>query len=96
MVVDAQRDAIAGPSCLVAELIRFECRLADAGCLPYEDASVDVVSINGILNLNPARAAIFLNLGRLGRSPESVWAAELVLKAPQTREKTIDEASWFA
>ncbi len=71
------------------------CR-ADAEGVPCDDASFDLVLINGIFNLNPAREAIFAELGRIVRPSGGVRAAELVLTASRLQTAKIDEASWFA
>lgn len=47
------------------ENARFE--KTDAERLPLAAASVDVALVNGIFNLNPSRASIFTELGRVLR-----------------------------
>lgn len=79
-----------------AGVTNVEFHLAESESLPCDDASFDVVLVNGIFNLNPARNAIFIELARVTRPSRSVWAAELVLEAPQTGKREFDEASWFA
>ena len=56
------------------------CR-GDAEQLPLESAAVDVALVNGIFNLNPARAQIFRELARVVRPGGSVYGAELILRA---------------
>ncbi len=51
--------------------------------LPLDAAVVDVALVNGIFNLNPARAAIFAELARVLKPGGVVFAAELVLTAPR-------------
>lgn len=63
--------------------------------LPIEDGSIDVVLINGIFNLNPARAQIFQELGRVVRSGASVYAAELVLKDAEVHTEC-SLSDWFS
>lgn len=72
-----------------------EFRLADAEMLPLGDNSVDVALINGIFNLNPARDAIFRELGRVARVGGTVFAAELILKEPLAPDEQASEANWF-
>ncbi len=70
------------------------CRAA-AESLPLAAASIDVALVNGIFNLNPARAAIFSELARVMRAGGSVYAAELILREPLA-EAQRSEADWFA
>ncbi len=74
----------------------IELRRADAEALPLADASIDVALVNGIFNLNPARAAIFGELARVVRPGGTAWAAELILTAPLPAEQTCDPTNWFA
>lgn len=71
------------------------CR-ADAESLWLEDASMDVALVNGIFNLNPARAAIFSELARVMRPGGAVYAAEIVLREPLPPEVQESETNWFA
>lgn len=74
----------------------LDVRLGDAEDLPVESASVDVVMVNGIFNLNPARGAIFRELARVVRAHGRVFAAELILKEPLPEEIRADASNWFA
>lgn len=71
------------------------CR-ADAERLPFADDSFDLALVNGLFNLNPARARIVAQLARVVCAGGSVWAAELILKAPLPEAVTGNEANWFA
>jgi SAM-dependent methyltransferase len=71
------------------------CR-ADAETLRLEDASIDVALVNGIFNLNPARASIFSELARVVRPGGAVYAAEIILCEPLPPEVQESEANWFA
>src|ERR1700737_3503108 len=51
----------------------------DAERLPLDAASIDMALVNGIFNLNPARAAIFQELARVVRPDGSVYSAGLLL-----------------
>jgi ubiquinone/menaquinone biosynthesis C-methylase UbiE len=73
-----------------------ELRLADAEKIPLADASVDVVLINGILNLNPAREAILRELARVLRPGGAAWVAELILKEPLSEAVQANPTNWFA
>ncbi len=69
---------------------------AAAERLPLADDTIDVALVNGIFNLNPARAEIFKELARVVSPGGVVYAAELILKEPLPAEVRQDEASWFA
>lgn len=69
---------------------------ADAERLPLVDGSIDVVLVNGIFNLNPNRAAIFRELGRVVKPSGAVYAAELVLREPLPPSQSQSESNWFA
>jgi len=71
-------------------------RQGDAERVPLDDAEVDVAIVNGIFNLNPARDAIFYELGRVVAPGGSVFAAELVLQEPLPVSEKSSEANWFA
>lgn len=73
-----------------------ELHHGDASNLPFEDESFDVVLINGLFNLNPAREAIFRELARVLRVSGRAFVAELVLKAPRADDAPMDESNWFA
>ncbi len=80
------------------------CR-GDAERLPMEDGGVDVALVNGIFNLNPARGAIFRELGRVVRPGGEAYTAELILRRPRRPLRKLlrewlgvreNEADWFA
>ncbi|MBW2066992.1 MAG: methyltransferase domain-containing protein [Deltaproteobacteria bacterium] len=68
----------------------------DAERIPARDESFDVVMVNGIFNLNPARDAIFKELARVVKRGGSVFAAELILKESSAEKALTCDASWFA
>lgn len=68
----------------------------DAERLPLADQSIDTALINGIFNLNPARAAIFAELARVMRPGGAVYAAEIVLRHPLVPKLIAKETDWFA
>lgn len=69
---------------------------ADAESLPLADDVIDVALVNGIFNLNPARAAILRELARVVRPGGGVYAAELILRESLPREIQESESNWFA
>jgi arsenite methyltransferase len=71
------------------------CR-GDAEQVPLESASVDVALVNGIFNLNPARAQVFRELARVVRSGGHVFVAELILREAVAKPDHFTEAEWFA
>ena len=68
----------------------------DAENLPLEDESIDAALVNGIFNLNPARAAIFPELARVVRSGGAVYVAEIIVRQPLPPEVRSSEVDWFA
>ena len=70
--------------------------LGDAESLPLETDSIDLALVNGIFNLNPARAAIFAELARVVRPGGAVYAAELILSESIPRTGQPSDAEWFA
>jgi arsenite methyltransferase len=69
---------------------------SDAERLPLESATVDVALVNGIFNLNPARAQIFRELARVVRPGGRVYGAELILREAVAKPVRFTEAEWFA
>ena len=67
----------AGASARAAGLAQVEVRKGDATSLPVEDASVDVVISNGVINLVPEKERAFDEIVRVlkpgGRLCSSVW-----------------------
>jgi arsenite methyltransferase len=63
--------------------------------LPLADHTLDVVLINGIFNLNPARAMIFQELARVVRPGGAVFAAEIILSAALDDAER-STANWFS
>lgn len=69
---------------------------ADAERLPVDGASVDVVLVNGIFNLNPRRDAILQELARIAKPGGYVFGAELILRAPLAEDQRAGNANWFS
>lgn len=70
--------------------------VASAERLPLAEGAIDVGLVNGIFNLNPARAAIFRELARVIAPRGVAFVAELILRESLPSEVRQDEASWFA
>ena len=79
-----------------AGIKNVEFRQAEAEELPLDEAAIDVALVNGIFNLNPARAQIFRELARVVRPGGAVYAAELILREPLPPETAASETNWFA
>ncbi len=79
-----------------ADARNVDVRLGDAEELPVESASIDVVIVNGIFNLNPARDAIFAELARVVRGSGRVFVAELILTSRLPEMQRRDASNWFA
>jgi arsenite methyltransferase len=69
---------------------------ADGERLPLADHSIGVTLVNGIFNLNPARKAIFRELGRVVSQTGMVYASELILRGPLPVAEQQCETNWFA
>ncbi len=69
---------------------------ADAERLPFNDGSLDAAVVNGILNLNPARDAVFRELARTVRAGGCVYAAKLILREPLPAAAENAACDWFA
>ena len=69
---------------------------ADAGRLPLTTASVDVVLVNGIFNLNPGRWGLFQEMARVLKPGGVTFAAELVFTRPQKIKEARDIKEWLA
>lgn len=78
-----------------AGITNVEFRLGDAERLPVDSGSIDVAVVNGIFNLNPARGQIFSELARVLRPGGTVFAAELILKAPLPLDAQPSREDWF-
>ena len=89
-MLDRARD-----SASAAGITNVEFRLGDAERLPVDSGSVDVAVVNGIFNLNPARGQIFSELARVLEPGGTVFAAELILKAPLPPDAQQSREDWF-
>jgi ubiquinone/menaquinone biosynthesis C-methylase UbiE len=69
---------------------------SDAERLALADGAVDIALVNGIFNLNPARAAIFAELSRVVKPGGAVYAAEIVLRQALPEKILANETNWFA
>lgn len=74
--------------------LKFIC--GEAEKLPLADRSVDIVMVNGIFNLNPDRAGVFREIGRVVRPGGLVFAAELVLTGPLKKKRLRRVDDWFS
>ncbi len=77
-------------------VVNVELRESEAERLPIRDGEIDVAIVNGILNLNPARDAIFRELARVVKPAGTLFAAELILSQPLPPETRVSETDWFA
>lgn len=69
---------------------------AEAERLPLATGSVDVALVNGLFNLNPARAEIMRELARVVRPGGALFCAELILKEPLADSERASVADWFS
>lgn len=80
----------------LVNLPHLEFQQGEAECLPLADASIDVVLVNGIFNLNPKRNEIFAELVRVLRPHGRAYVAELILARPLSQGDHATESNWFA
>jgi arsenite methyltransferase len=69
---------------------------ASAECLPFATASIDLVLVNGIFNLNPAREQIFEELARVLKPGGHLAGAELILGETLPASLQSGNANWFS
>jgi len=77
-MTEAMRDRASG-SAAVAGLTNVEVYLADATAIPIQDASVDVVISNGVLNLVPEKERGFQEIHRVLRPGGRLQLADIAL-----------------
>jgi len=68
----------------------------DAERLPLPDGAIDTALINGLFNLNPARAAIFAEIARVMRPGGALFVAEIVLRKALPPPPLTSDTDWFA
>jgi arsenite methyltransferase len=88
--------ARARQAALECDVENIEFHLADAEKLPITDGSIDVALVNGVLNLNPDRKAIFRELVQVLRPIGTVYAAELIIREPLAEEIRSNPDNWFS
>jgi SAM-dependent methyltransferase len=73
----------------------FELFCAPADSIPLEDASVDVVTSNGIYNLSPDKEAVLEEVFRVLKPGGRTVFSEIVLKSPLEEEVRKSIEDWF-
>jgi ubiquinone/menaquinone biosynthesis C-methylase UbiE len=75
-----------------AGLSQVEVRKGDATALPISDASIDVVSSNGVLNLVPEKERGFAEIVRVLRPGGRLHLADIALdvELPEEARRNID------
>ncbi len=74
----------------------LELYLGAAEDLPFREGAFDIILLNGIFNLNPHRDRIFRELFRVLGPGGRVYAAELVLKEPESTPQVCGLDEWFS
>lgn len=82
--------------CRESNRLTIELHCAAAESLPLPDRSVDVILVNGIFNLNPSRKEVFQEMARVIKAGGSLYAAELILKEPQSSGTACSLDDWFS
>lgn len=77
-----------------AGLANVEIRLGDATALPVEDASIDVVTSNGVLNLVPDKPAAAAEIFRVLRPGGRLQIADIVVADRLSEEIRRDVELW--
>lgn len=77
-----------------AGMEQVEFRSGHIEQLPVEDASVDVVISNGVVNLSPDKAAVFREVARVLRPDGRFALADIVTESPLPDGVTCDAALW--
>jgi arsenite methyltransferase len=79
-----------------AGLTNVEFRAGRIEQLPLDDASVDVVISNGVVNLAPDKAAVFGEAARVLRPDARLAVADIVTERPLPEGVMCDAALWAA
>ncbi len=79
-----------------SELTNLDFICGEAECLPFAAETMDVVLVNGLFNLNPARHELFAEIFRVIKPGGLVFAAELVLTAPLKKRRLRRPDDWFS
>ena len=86
--------ACARDSALKADFRHAEFRRGDATCLPVEDASIDVVLSNGVLNLVPEKEAALREIKRVLKPRGRVQIADIALDMELSEDARNDIDLW--
>jgi SAM-dependent methyltransferase len=78
----------------LAEAANAEAIEGNAESIPLPDASVDVVTSNGVLNLVPDKAGAFAEISRVLRPGGRVQIADIVVSNPPSEKSRSNPALW--
>jgi len=78
----------------LAGLVNYEIRLADAGSIPYDDGTFDVIISNGVLNLSPDKEKSFKEIYRVLKPGGRLQFADIVRKADLPGSVANSLAAW--
>ena len=89
MIAKAKRNMVA----LGIGNVELLCAPADS--IPLPDASVDLVTANGIFNLSPEKDAVMRDMHRVLKPGGTTVFAEIVLKEPLAEKEREKIDDWF-
>jgi arsenite methyltransferase len=78
----------------IAGLTNVEVRAGDAEALPVEDASVDVVISNGVLNLVPGKRKAYFEIARVLRPGGRLLLADIAVEVELDEDTRSDIDLW--
>lgn len=75
-------------------LTNVEARLGYAEALPVDDASIDVVISNGVINLTPDKVAVMQEIRRVLRPGGRIQIADIVVHREVPQDARDDIELW--
>lgn len=73
---------------------QVDIRAARSEAMPFEDASFDVVTSNGVLNLSPLKEQTFSEIYRILKPGGRLQFADIISKVEQPQHTVNDLEAW--